>query len=176
MDAQNMFETPATYTAMRAEYGLLAAASGYLMWRHRDKVRWPVAAFLFLYNDTFGYVPGAIAYRRSPDKKISKAYYLAYNVMHSAVSAAAVGGAWARFVGPEWGMLGIPFHIGLDRALFGNMLKPFSVPFEPEPHPAWASVRDELRKPWAGVQPEAQARAAGNGHSAMPERAGSTER
>jgi hypothetical protein len=159
MDAKNMFETPATYRAMRAEYGLLAAASGYLLWRHRKEVRWPVAAGLFLYNDTFGYVPGAIAYRRSPDKKISKGYYLAYNLMHSAVSATVVGAAWARFVRPEWAMLGIPFHIGVDRAMFGNMLKQFSVPFEPEPHPVWETVRDQLQQPWPGM-PAAKAQAA----------------
>jgi hypothetical protein len=151
MDHANMFDTPATYRAMRAENAVLAAASGYLLWRHRREVRWPVALGLFLYNDTVGYLPGAIAYRRSTDKKISKGYYAAYNIMHSAVSASAVAGAWARFVGPEWAMLGIPFHIGVDRAMFGNFLKPFSVPFEPEPHPLWATVRDPLQEPWEGM-------------------------
>lgn len=173
MDAANMFETPATYRAMRAEYGLLAAASVYLLWRKRKQVRWPVAAGLFLYNDTIGYVPGALAYRRSRDKDISKGYYAAYNAMHSAVSAAVVAAAWARFVRPEWAMLGIPFHIGLDRALFGNFLKPFSVPFEPEPHPVWEGVREYLHQPWRGMSAaEAQADVTRNGRSTVSQPAG----
>ncbi len=164
MDATNTFDTPTTARAIRAEFALLAAASAFMLIRKRKQVRWPVALGLFLYNDTLGYVPGAIAYRRSPDKKISKGYYAAYNVMHSGVSAAVVGAAWARFVRPEWAMLGIPFHIGLDRALFGNVLKPFSVPFEPELHPVWEAVREQLQQPWPGMtEAEAKARALGNG-------------
>jgi uncharacterized membrane protein YfcA len=168
MDAVNMFDTPATHRAIRAEYGVLAAVSGYLLWRKRKDVRWPVALGLFLYNDTLGYVPGAIAYRRSVDKDISKAYYLAYNAMHSGVSASIAAAVWARFVRPEWAMLGIPLHIGVDRAVFGNMLKPFSVPFEPELHPTWRLVRDELREPWQGMSAaEAQARLREGVHSTL---------
>jgi hypothetical protein len=167
MDGANMFDTPTTYRAIRAEYALLAATSGYLLWKKRGKVRWPVAAGLFMYNDTLGYVPGAIAFRRSPNKKISKAYYAAYNLMHSGLTAVAVGAAWTKLVRPEWAMLGIPLHIGVDRGLFGNFLKPFSVPFEPEPHPAWAGVRDELFKPWEG-EPQELDRGALNGEVSEP--------
>jgi hypothetical protein len=174
MDATNTFDTPTTHRAIRAEFALLAAASAYMLARKRKQVRWPVALGLFLYNDTLGYLPGAIAYRRSPDKKIPKTYYLAYNLMHSGVSATAVAAAWARFVGPEWAMLGIPFHIGLDRALFGNVLKPFSVPFEPEPHPLWEAVRDQLQQPWPGMAAaQAMARAVNNGHVDIPQPAAS---
>jgi hypothetical protein len=164
MDAANTFDTPATHWAIRSEYGLLAAASGYLLWRKRKEVRWPVALGLFIYSDSLGYVPGAIAYSRSDDKRIPKRYYLAYNTMHSGVWGSIAAAAWARVVRPEWAMLGIPLHIGLDRAVFGNMLKPFSVPFEPEPHPVWQRVRDELRQPWQGMPAaEAQARRLGAG-------------
>lgn len=167
MDATNMFDTPATYRAMRAEYGLLAAVSAYLLWRNRKDVRWPVAAGLFLYNDTLGYVPGAIAYRLSKDKSIPKGYYMAYNVMHSSVSASIVAALWARLVRPEWAMLGIPLHIGVDRAVFGNMLKPYSVPFEPEAHPVWDVVREQLQEPWQGMSvAEAKAQAMRNGNGA----------
>jgi hypothetical protein len=164
MDAANMFETPSTYRAMRAEYGLLAASSAYLLWRRRKEVRWPIAAGLFLYNDTLGYVPGAIAYRLSSDKRIAKRYYTAYNLMHSAITGAVVAAVWAKLVRPEWALLGIPLHIGVDRAAFGNFLKPFSVPFEPEPHPVWEQVRDQLTRPWPGM-PAALENAAGNGGS-----------
>ncbi len=153
MDGANTFETPTTYRAIRAEYVLMAAASTYVLWKKRAEVRWPVAAGLFLYNDTLGYVPGAIAYRRSPNRKISKGYYAAYNLMHSALTGVAVGAAWSKLVRPEWALLGIPLHIGFDRGIFGNFLKPFSVPFEPEPHPVWEGVREQLYRPWQGFPP-----------------------
>ena len=166
MDAANMFETPTTYRAMRAEYGLLAGASAYLLWRRRKEVRWPVAAGLFLYNDTLGYVPGAIAFRLSSDKKIAKPYYAAYNVMHSAITAAVVAAVWAKLIRPEWALLGIPLHIGVDRAAFGNFLKPFSVPFEPEAHPVWEQVRERLTQPWPGESVAAASAKLDGGRSA----------
>src|ERR1700686_1644853 len=165
MDAANLFETPATYRAMRAEYGLLAAASAYLLWRRRKEVRWPLAVGLFLYNDTLGYVPGAIAYRLSSRKRIAKGYYGAHNLMPSAMTGAVVAGVPAKLIRPEWALLGTPFPIGIDRAAFGNFLKPFSVPFEPHPHPVWAQVRHELFQPWAGVAPAQEPTVAeGSGH------------
>lgn len=150
MDAANTFETPGTYRALRAEYGVLAATAGYLLWRNRERVHWPLAAGLFLYNDLVGYVPGAIAYRRSPDGRVPRRYYAAYNVAHSGVTGSVVASLWAALRGPEWALLAIPLHLGLDRGLFGNFLKPFSVSFEPRPHPAWQQVRDQLAAPWNG--------------------------
>jgi hypothetical protein len=156
MDAANTFETPATYRALRAEYGLLGLAAGYLLWRKRDSVRWPAAAALLLYNDLIGYIPGALAYRRSADGRVGRRYYAAYNTAHSVLTAGAVAAVWSKARGPEWALLAIPLHIGIDRGLFGNFMKPFSVAFEPEPHPAWEQVRAQLTTPWAG-----------NGHAAV---------
>jgi hypothetical protein len=150
MDAANTFETPATYRALRAEYGLLGIAAGYLLWRKRDRVRWPVAGGLLLYNDLLGYIPGAIAYRRSPDGRVPRRYYVAYNVAHSVLTASAVAVLWSKARGPEWALLAIPLHIGIDRGFFGNFMRPFSVAFEPSPHPVWQQVRQELSSPWAG--------------------------
>src|SRR5437588_750901 len=73
MDPANTFETRTTYRAMRAEYGIVGAASGYLLWRNRKRVRWPVAIALFAWSDTVGYIPGAIAYRRSARRDPSAA-------------------------------------------------------------------------------------------------------
>ena len=39
--------------------------------------------------------------------------------------------------GAEWALLVVPIHLCGDRALFGNFLKPFRVPFEPAPLPAF---------------------------------------
>lgn len=150
MDAANTFETPATYRALRAEFGLLGIAAGYLLWRKRDRVRWPVAAGLLLYTDVVGYVPGALAYRRSADGRVPRRYYAAYNTAHSVLTASAVAAAWSKARGPEWALLAIPLHIGIDRGLFGNFMRPFSVAFEPRPHPVWQQVREQLSTPWAG--------------------------
>jgi hypothetical protein len=150
MDAANTFETPATYRALRAEYALVGIAAGYLLWRERDRVRWPVAVGLLLSTDLVGYVPGALAYRRSADGRVRRRYYAAYNVAHSVLTASAVAALWSKARGPEWALLAIPLHIGLDRGLFGNFMRPFSVAFEPRPHPAWQGVREQLRAPWAG--------------------------
>jgi hypothetical protein len=150
MDAVNTFETPATYRALRAEYGLLALAAGYTLWRKRRSVRWPAAAALFLYNDLVGYLPGALAYRRSADGRVGRRYYVAYNAAHSVLTASAVAATWSKARGPEWALLAIPLHIGIDRGLFGNFMKPFSVAFEPRLHPAWEQARPQLTTPWAG--------------------------
>lgn len=146
MDAQNLFETPATYRTLRLEFAVgLAVAVLLLIWHIQD-VRVLPAILLFAYNDVFGYFPGAIAYRRSPDKRISKHYYVAYNVMHSFVTAAVVAGLWALLVKPEWAILIIAAHLCGDRALFGNFMKQFSVAFEPEPHPVWVEVAPKLQR------------------------------
>ena len=170
MDAANTFETPGTYRALRAEYGALAVAAAYGLWRQRKSVRWPVAAALFLSNDLVGYLPGALAYRRSRDGRVPRRYYAAYNAAHSALTATAVAAAWSKRRGPEWALLVIPLHIGIDRGLFGNFMKQYSVPFEPRPHPVWEQVREQLTAPWDGEG------ASANGGAATTPAAGSPGR
>jgi len=157
MDAANTFETRATYRALRAEWSLLGLAAGYMLWKKRDRVRWPVAFALLMSNDLVGYLPGAYAYRRSPDGRVKRRYYAAYNTAHSVLTASAVAALWSKRRGPEWALLAIPLHIGIDRGLFGNFMRPFSVAFEPRPHPAWEQVREQLTVPWAGDAATAEA-------------------
>ena len=147
MDQANLFETPTTNRLLRLEFGLGAAASAALMLANAKKLRWKSALALFAYPDLIGYVPGAIAYRRSRDGRIHKAYYVLYNTAHSFLTGAALAAVWARLVGREWALLVIPMHLAGDRALFGNFMKPFSVDFEPKAHPAYARVRHLLETP-----------------------------
>lgn len=151
MDGHNLFETPATYRSLRAEYAVGLAVSMFLLIWHIEDVRILPAILLFAYNDIIGYIPGAIAYRRSPDKRISKNYYIAYNVAHSFVTAAVIAGLWALLIKPEWALLVIAAHLCGDRALFGNFMKPFSVAFEPETHPVWKEVAPKLSQPAPGA-------------------------
>lgn len=147
MDAANQFESRATYRLIRLEYLAALGVCLYLFIDHISAVRWGPAIGLFLYIDLIGYIPGAVAYHRSRTKRISKAYYVAYNTMHSFLTQGAVIGLWMWLVRPEWALLAIPIHLAGDRSLFGNFLKPFSVTFEPTTHPAFSRLRDEIDEP-----------------------------
>ncbi|MGV9214112.1 hypothetical protein ACTFTM_19830 [Micromonospora sp. RB23] len=144
MDQLNTFDTPTTARLHRAEwFAGLALASG-LFIAHWGEIRWLPAIGLFLYIDLIGYIPGAIAYHRSPDGRIPKAYYVLYNSMHSLLSGGLVVALWAWLIGPEWALLAVPIHLFGDRSLFGNQLKPFGVPFEPKRLPAFDALLREV--------------------------------
>ncbi|MFC4031598.1 hypothetical protein ACFO3J_08920 [Streptomyces polygonati] len=144
MDHANPVETKVTYRLHRAEYLVgLAVVTGLLI-ANIGQVRWLPAVVLFVYIDLIGYIPGAIAYRRSPDHHVAKGYYIAYNTMHSLITQAVVAGIWMWVAGPEWALLVLPFHLFIDRGVFGNFLKPFSLAFEPEPNPAYVRLSAEL--------------------------------
>jgi hypothetical protein len=145
MDHANPFESPGTYRLHRAEYLVGIAVVAGLMIAHLGQVRWLPAVILFAYIDLIGYIPGAIAYKRSPDHKVAKGYYVAYNVMHSMITQAAVAGLWMLILRPEWALLVLPLHLFADRGYFGNFLKPFSLPFEPEHNDAYDRMIEELQ-------------------------------
>jgi hypothetical protein len=144
MDAVNRFDTRTTHLLMRLEYLIALGVCTALFVLHLDEVRWLPAVALFVYIDLIGYIPGAIAFHRSTTKRISRVYYVLYNTTHSFATQAAVVGLWVLLLDWEWALLAIPIHLLGDRALFGNTLKPFAVPFEPEPHPAYVRLREEL--------------------------------
>jgi hypothetical protein len=144
VDHANHFMTPTTYRLHRLEYLIGFAVSVGLIIAHFGQINWWAFAGLFVYIDLIGYIPGAIAYRRSPDHRISKGYYVAYNVMHSLVTQSAVIGLWILIGRPEWALLAIPFHLFGDRGLFGNFLKPFGISFEPERNAAIDDLINDL--------------------------------
>lgn len=155
MDQANTFESPVTARLHRAEYlAALAVVIG-LFIAHIGQVRWLPALILFTYIDLIGYIPGAIAYRRSKNKRISKGYYIAYNFMHSLLTQGAVIGLWIWVAGPEWALLVIPMHLFADRGVFGNFLKPFGLPFEPVPDPEFAALSRRLSARARPVSPPA---------------------
>lgn len=155
MDSRNRFETDTTALLLRLEWlaGLVAAVG--LALTHLSEIRWPVFVALFVVIDAIGYIPGAIAYRRSPNHVISRNYYVAYNVMHSLLTGAALAGLWALLVGPEWALLAIPIHLFGDRGLFGNSLKPFGISFEPVKHRAFV----DFERAYAASAPPSAAQA-----------------
>ncbi|CAL9643396.1 hypothetical protein RKD49_001246 [Streptomyces glaucescens] len=150
MDAKNRFETKTTFAFSRLEWLAFLVISLVLAYQHLSDIRWGVFAAFFVVIDLIGYVPGAIAFRRSPERRVARGYYVAYNVMHSLVTALVLAGAWAWFVEPEWALLALPIHLMGDRALFGNSLKPFGVAFEPETDPAYREFQKQYEATAAG--------------------------
>ncbi len=143
MDAVNRFDTRTTHLLMRLENLIALGVCVTLFVLHIDEVRWLPAVLLFVYIDVIGYLPGAIAFHRSPTKRIPKVYYVLYNTMHTFSTQFVVVGVWVLLFGWEWALLAIPVHLFGDRALFGNTLKPFAVSFEPAPHPAYVRFTAE---------------------------------
>ncbi|WP_013590041.1 membrane protein [Paraburkholderia phenoliruptrix] len=141
MDHHNLFETPVTYRLIRLEYLAALTICVGLLVAHWTQIRWWAFAFLFLYIDLIGYLPGAVAHRRHYGRRIARRFYVLYNVAHSALSGFFVAAAWAWFVEPEWALLAIPIHLCGDRAIFGNFLKPFGLSFEPALHPDFAAFK-----------------------------------
>jgi hypothetical protein len=144
MDAKNPFESPTTYRLHRAEYLFGWIVVSILIVLNWSEIRLLPAIILFAYIDLVGYIPGAIAFRRSKNGRISKNYYLAYNIMHSMVTQGAVILIWGLTIGWEWALLAIPWHLFADRGVYGNFLKPFSLPFEPHAAPGYQRLVDEL--------------------------------
>lgn len=137
MDPHNLFMTRATYRLVRLEYVAMLLTAVVLAVVHLDEIRWPAFVALFAYIDLIGYIPGAIAWHRAGGRLETRAYHVAYNLMHSFVSAGLVAAVWSLTVGPEWALLALPIHLCGDRGLLGNFLKPFGLSFEPQTHPAY---------------------------------------
>jgi hypothetical protein len=143
MDAINRFDSKNTFLLMRLENLIALGVCVALFVIHLGEVRWLPAVILFVYIDAVGYLPGAIAFHRSPTKRIPKVYYVLYNTMHTFSTQFVVTALWVLVFGWEWALLAIPIHLFGDRALFGNTLKPFAVSFEPTPHPAYVRFTAE---------------------------------
>jgi phosphatidylglycerol lysyltransferase len=136
MDNLNRFHTRMTYWIVRGEnIALLLILSGLLLWRAGEVHWWRfLAAFWII--DFVGYIPGAIAYRCSKTKEISRWYYNTYNIAHTYLVTGTGVALWAYAIGGfEWAMLGVPIHLCVDRGVFGNTLKPVELSFEPRRHP-----------------------------------------
>ncbi|MGI8806994.1 MAG: hypothetical protein ACR2KK_03970 [Acidimicrobiales bacterium] len=140
MDSHNLFMTPTTYRLMRLEYGAALMGVSVLLLGHLDEVRWTAFVGLFAVIDLVGYLPGAIAWRRTGGRLETRAYHVLYNTMHSLLTAGAIAAAWSVAIGPEWALLALPVHLFGDRSIFGNFLKPFGLSFEPRTHPAYQEL------------------------------------
>jgi hypothetical protein len=116
---------------VRIEHLAVLAVAIVLGLTHLRDIDWLRFIAAFVAIDLIGYLPGALAARRRPDR-IAPVFHHLYNVTHSYLTLGLVLAAWALLHGgPEWAMLAIPIHLSGDRGLFGNGFKPASLPFEP---------------------------------------------
>lgn len=126
---------------MRAEHVAIVVIFAALALAHLKDISWGrfIAAFLLI--DLVGYLPGAVAFRRSGGRPIPPIYYLLYNLTHNYVVLGAAVALWVLAAGgPEWAMVAVPIHLSGDRGLLGNFSKPLSLPFEP--HSPARAMRD----------------------------------
>jgi hypothetical protein len=131
MDIENPLHTAGTYRLARAEHIAVLIVCGALMLWHRDQLNWWRAFCAFWIIDIVGYLPGAVAYRRRKGGPIPAFYHHLYNFAHTYLVVGAGVALWAWRGGPEWAMLAVPFHLAIDRGVFGNVFKPVALPFEP---------------------------------------------
>src|SRR5262249_24465048 len=135
MDNLNRFHTRTTFWIVRAEHiALLLVLSGLLVWR-AGEVHWWRAVAAFWIIDIVGYLPGALAFRRSPDGKIAPPFYNAYNIAHTYLVTGTGVALWAYAIGGfEWAMLAVPIHLSVDRGFLSNPLNAVELAFEPHQH------------------------------------------
>lgn len=121
-----------TRLLVRLEHVAVLAVAAALVLVNLPQLNWVHFLAVFAAIDLIGYVPGAIAQRRAGTGPISPVFHCLYNFTHSYLVAGLVVGVWALAIGGlEWAMLAAPIHLSIDRGLFGNTLKPTSLPFEP---------------------------------------------
>jgi hypothetical protein len=133
MDAKNRFHTRSTYTLARAEHLAVVIVCSVLTFQHAAEIDWWRYLASFWIIDLVGYLPGAIAYRRSGGGAIAPFFHTLYNVAHTYLAVGVGLGLWIVLGGPEWAMLGPVIHLSIDRGVFGNIFKPRALPFEPTP-------------------------------------------
>ncbi len=138
MDSMNRFHTDSSWRLVRVELLIPFISLLYLLLDFRNEVRWGLFLTIFVLIDLIGYLPGTIAYRiaakRGPGQpiQISPVFHYLYNISHSFLTATVVIGLWFLWQGDfELEMFALPLHLLGDRALFGNVYKPVSLPFEP---------------------------------------------
>lgn len=134
MDPKNRFHTAFTYWIIRGEHLAILAVSSALVLFHWDTMNWWRFWIAFWLIDVIGYIPGAIAFKRNHEK-VHPWFYKAYNMTHTYLVSGTGAAIWAFFGGGfEWAMLAVPIHLSIDRGVFGNILKPVDLSFEPQEH------------------------------------------
>jgi hypothetical protein len=142
VDAKNPIHSKGTYWIIRGEHLAILAVCGVLAVWHAGEVNWWRALAAFWVIDLVGYLPGAVAFLRAKGKPINPWYHHVYNFCHTYLVTGTGVAVWAYCIGGfEWAMLAVPIHLAVDRGVFGNILKPIGLSFEPRDHPEEVVLR-----------------------------------
>jgi hypothetical protein len=147
MDKYNTFHTRVTYALVRLDWAVVMFITFALLVLNWREVNWWRFTIAFLLPDLIGTLPGLYIYygrRSGPHRSVPKAVHRLYNFGHSFAVVAALCGLWWLATGSlEWAMLAFPLHLAGDRAIFGNIYKPFGTAFEPVRHEAFRRFERE---------------------------------
>jgi lysylphosphatidylglycerol synthetase-like protein (DUF2156 family) len=142
VDAKNLVHSKGTYWIIRGEHLAILALCSLLAYWHVGEINWWRALIAFWVIDIVGYLPGAIAYRCAKDGKVHPWLHHSYNIAHTYLVTGTGVAVWAYCIGGfEWAMLAVPIHLAVDRGVFGNILKPVGLSFEPTDHAADVILR-----------------------------------
>jgi Phosphatidylglycerol lysyltransferase, C-terminal len=135
VDSKNLVHSKGTYWIIRGEHlAVLALCSTLAIW-NAGAVNWWRALAAFWIIDLVGYLPGAFAFIKNRGRPINPWYHHVYNFCHTYLVTGTGVAVWAYVIGGfEWAMLAVPIHLAVDRGIFGNILKPVGLSFEPRDH------------------------------------------
>lgn len=152
MDNKNRFHTRGMYTLVRCEHLAVIAICAVLTFVHAREIDWVRYWVSFWIIDIVGYWPGAFVYKRRGGGPIPVLFHHLYNVTHTYLFVGSAIALWAWTIGGlEWAMVGAAVHLSVDRGVFGNVLKPIALRFEPVP-----ATPAELEELLAESAPEGQ--------------------
>jgi len=173
VDPKNLFFSKNAFRLLRLDHLCLLALSIYVLIQQIEALNVWHFVIAIAWQDAISYYPAAILYywRRKPDEplRMSRWFYVVYNVMHGVPANLAVLLVWYHENGGwEPAMLAIPIHLCIDRGLAGRYLKSFSIAFEPREHELFAEFsRKMAERPIWGASAAAAAPSQDTGAPAL---------
>jgi len=105
---------------------LIAVSASVYFWREIDWVHYLV---LFWIIDILGYWPGVLFTKISGRQTPPKAFYYAYNFLHSTPGMLSIALVYTAIFGQAYATLALVVHMSIDRGVLGNSLKNPTQPF-----------------------------------------------
>ena len=108
---------------IQLEYLALMALALYGTYYFRADISWIHYAAFFAAIDVIGYIPGRLWSVAFSTEKPPALFYWAYNTCHNFFSLIGFSALYWLFVGPDYALLALFFHLCADRGLLGNFPK-----------------------------------------------------
>lgn len=144
MDPKNLFFSKNAFLLLRIDHLCMLVAAVVALVTQRAEVNWWHFFLAIAWQDAISFYPAAFVYYwprrdRQLPRRMPRAFYIVYNIVHGVPMNMAVLLVWWLARGkwvPE--MLAIPIHLCIDRGVAGRYFKSFSIAFEPKQHPVYA--------------------------------------